>query len=892
MSNEPGILPEPIPFGKYYLLERISVGGMAEIYKAKAFGVEGFERLLAVKKILSSIAEDESFIEMFIDEAKIAGKLNHPNIAQIYDLGKVDGSYYIALEYISGKDMKTIFERARRVGEEVDIPQVCHVAMKVCEGLEHAHNKTDSQGRDLDIVHRDISPQNILLSYEGEVKIIDFGIAKAQGKTSQTQVGVLKGKFSYMSPEQVRGLHVDHRSDIFSLGIVLYEMLTLERLFLGESDFDTLEKIRKVEMSPPSLYNPNIPKELEDIVLKALAQNPDDRFQSTRELGEALERFMRNQDHYYKNTDLAEFMKDAFQEDLEFEQKKLEYYQSLDLEPPDETGDNDEQGGDEAGLVWDEEEMETQIFDNEPSVGSTPSRQSGSQPAPAAAQSGAGSGSNAPAPADSRESGAVEVVGPDNKVDTIGPEDEVGPVDEEDGDAPTVEYNRWSVEEQLEDMGANVDESSATEQRPSRRDESTSEVVGPGGQSTGAQSAVERRSSGASSRLLVIGGTAAMIMAGALAVAWFVLWGTDAAELEIAPERPSNVQVYLDGEKVHEGETPVILEADPGTTSIAVKKEGYKSFNQTIELESGRTYELREPLKKLETGTSKIFVESTPPGGQVKVDGDAVKDPTPVTVEELAEGSHRVVVSKEGYADYEEEVELERGEERELEVELRPKEVTLTVKSDPDDADFTILGEEGDAVESGETPETVEGLDGGASYRVEFARSGYEDAETEFEPGADEEATVDVELERETRRVAGAQGSSSTSGTTTGGTSGSGSGDTTGSSLGGTSETNSSGTGEGGTSGSSSGSGSSGGSGSGGEEQPTGKATLKINSVPVARVHIDGKDTGQRTPLLNYEVEAGKHEIQFINEEFGLRKTRYVNVKPGDTKKIIVRAKE
>ncbi|MFB6350541.1 MAG: serine/threonine protein kinase, partial [Bradymonadaceae bacterium] len=163
MSNEPGILPEPIPFGKYYLLERISVGGMAEIYKAKAFGVEGFERLLAVKKILGSIAEDESFIEMFIDEAKIAGQLNHPNIAQIFDLGKEDGSYYIALEYISGKDMKTIFERARRVGEEVNIPQVCHVVMKVCEGLQHTHEKQDSQGRDLNIVHRDISPQNILI---------------------------------------------------------------------------------------------------------------------------------------------------------------------------------------------------------------------------------------------------------------------------------------------------------------------------------------------------------------------------------------------------------------------------------------------------------------------------------------------------------------------------------------------------------------------------------------------------------------------------------------------------------------------------------------------------------------------------------------------------------
>src|SRR5699024_3264158 len=140
------------------------------------------------------------------------------NIAQIFDLGKVDGSYFIAMEYISGKDIKTLFERARRIGEKVDIPQVCYIIMKVCEGLAYAHEKKDSKGKPLNIVHRDISPQNVLLSYEGEVKIIDFGIAKASGKQSQTEVGILKGKFSYMSPEQVRGLHVDHRSDIFSLG--------------------------------------------------------------------------------------------------------------------------------------------------------------------------------------------------------------------------------------------------------------------------------------------------------------------------------------------------------------------------------------------------------------------------------------------------------------------------------------------------------------------------------------------------------------------------------------------------------------------------------------------------------------------------------------------------
>jgi len=870
MSDEPGILPEPIPFGTYYLLERISVGGMAEIYKAKAFGVEGFERLLAVKKILSSIAEDESFIEMFIDEAKIAGQLNHPNIAQIYDLGKVDGSYYIALEYISGKDMKTIFERARRVGEEVDIPQVCHVAMKVCEGLAHAHGKTDSQGRDLEIVHRDISPQNILISYEGEVKIIDFGIAKAQGKTSQTQVGVLKGKFSYMSPEQVRGLHVDHRSDIFSLGIVLYEMLTLERLFLGESDFDTLEKIRKVEMSPPSLYNPNIPEQLEDIVLKALARNPDERYQSASELAEALERFMRDEGYYYKNTDLAAFMKEAFREDLEFERKKLEYYQGLDLEQPDERSEEENPEADEGGLVWDEEEMETQIFDDQHGGGGGSRPNPGdSQPAPAArAEGGAGAGSGVqPAANDGRSSGAVEVVGPDNQVDTIGPDNEVEPVEEPDGRSATVEYDRWAVEEGMEQLESGAEEEAVGEQPSS-----------PGAEPrpSGPEAPVEGRREGAGSRFWVVGGTAAAIMFGALTVAWFAFLGEQTAEIEFSTT-PEEVRVLLDGKQVFEGKTPTTVEARPGPTEIAVERDGYEPFQRTKDLKAGNTYQLSTSLEEKSDGSGELFVSSEPPGASVEVDGSSVEDPTPVTITDLSAGAHRVVVSKEGYLDGEEEFDLDEGEERDLEIRLRPEEVDLAVKSSPEGAEFTVYDEEDEEVAEGETPETVEGLAGDATYRIAFERSGYEDAEETFEPGHEREATVDVSLTRE--RARGSRTVARTRGSSGGGSTGREEED-----RGSTPSAQ----------------GESSGDSRGAEEsapepqpdpEPTGKATLQINSRPVAKVFIDGKDTGQRTPLLNYEVEAGKHEILFVNEDFGLERTKYVHVKPGETEKVIVQAK-
>src|SRR5688572_12237205 len=177
------VLKTPIPFGKYYLLDRINVGGMAEVFQAKAFGLEGFERIVAVKRILASIAEDKEFISMFIDEAKIAVQLNHANICQVFDLGKVSEAYFIAMEYVSGQDLRAIFDRCKQRMPDgapvMPIAQSCFIVMKVCEGLDYAHNKKDAVGNDLRLVHRDVSPQNILISYEGEVKLIDFGIAKA-----------------------------------------------------------------------------------------------------------------------------------------------------------------------------------------------------------------------------------------------------------------------------------------------------------------------------------------------------------------------------------------------------------------------------------------------------------------------------------------------------------------------------------------------------------------------------------------------------------------------------------------------------------------------------------------------------------------------------------------
>src|SRR5262245_31564355 len=302
---------------------------MAEVFRAKAYGVEGFERLVAVKRILPNIAEDQEFITMFIDEAKIAVQLNHANIAQIFDLGVVDGSYFIALEHVFGRDLRAIFERCRQRGEPMPVAQACFCIMKMCEGLDYAHNKRDAAGREMNLVHRDVSPQNVLVSFEGEVKIIDFGIAKAAGKVGKTQAGILKGKFGYMSPEQVQGLEIDRRSDVFGVGICLYELLTGERLFIAESDFATLEKVRSVDVMPPSTYNRRIPEELEQIVMRSLARDREQRYQSALQLHDELQSFMHTSGNMFSRKDLSGYMHRVFAEEIDKESARDQEYAQL-----------------------------------------------------------------------------------------------------------------------------------------------------------------------------------------------------------------------------------------------------------------------------------------------------------------------------------------------------------------------------------------------------------------------------------------------------------------------------------------------------------------------------------------------------------------------------------
>ncbi len=324
------------------MLERLAIGGMAEVWLAKAMGAAGFEKVVAVKRILPNIAEDNEFITMFQDEARIAGQLAHANVAQILELGKISQSYFISMEYVPGVDVRTLWERVRTRGG-FPLSLACYIVSRICEGLDYAHRRKDARGKPLGIIHRDVSPQNILCSYDGDVKIIDFGIAKAASRSTRTQTGILKGKFAYMAPEQARGQAMDHRADIFAIGVILHELITGERLFRADSDFSLLEKVRKAEVQTPRAVRPDTPAELEKVVMRALAARPEDRYPYASNMQADLERFMVANRRNSRREDLAQFVRDHFPENHKAEQARQKAAQEAAL-PQELTGENSAPG--------------------------------------------------------------------------------------------------------------------------------------------------------------------------------------------------------------------------------------------------------------------------------------------------------------------------------------------------------------------------------------------------------------------------------------------------------------------------------------------------------------------------------------------------------------------
>lgn len=311
-------------FGRYYLVDQIATGGMAEIFKAKTFGHGGFENVVVIKKILSHISENPQFVRMFMDEARITARLQHANIIRIYDFGKFDKNYFITMECVEGKDVKMVLRKLAERRKLIPREFAVYIAMEAAKGLDYAHKHETNKGTALKIVHRDVSPSNILVSYNGEIKVADFGIVQAENLAEDTDHGMLKGKFEYMSPEQASGRDLDRRSDIFSLGIILWEMLTGRRLFKTDSEIKTLEKIKSGDFEPPSSVNHTVPARLDEIVMRALAVNPDDRYADARDLHADLLDFLYPSPPDVTQQSLSHFMRDLFAEEVREERQRME----------------------------------------------------------------------------------------------------------------------------------------------------------------------------------------------------------------------------------------------------------------------------------------------------------------------------------------------------------------------------------------------------------------------------------------------------------------------------------------------------------------------------------------------------------------------------------------
>lgn len=308
---------------------------MAEIYLAKMAGSDGFSKLVVVKRLLADLAKDKEYVQMFLDEARINARLNHSNIVQVLELGEVDGQYFIAMEYVSGLSVAQVGKLStQRLGE---VPQniACGILLQACAGLHHAHETKLSDSDEVGIIHRDVSPQNLLLTYEGFVKVVDFGIAKAEGRETRTQAGMVKGKFAYMSPEQCTGQKVDRRTDVFALGVILFELCTSRRLFKRATPIETYEAIQKGEVPDPCSVSAQISRQVADVILKALARNKDERYLTAEAMQEALELAMRRSGLKGRPLDLSRFLESNFQAEIKEQEDLIRRIAAGELAQPE-----------------------------------------------------------------------------------------------------------------------------------------------------------------------------------------------------------------------------------------------------------------------------------------------------------------------------------------------------------------------------------------------------------------------------------------------------------------------------------------------------------------------------------------------------------------------------
>ncbi len=296
---------------RYRVVDRLEAGGMAEVFRGEALSVQGFKKQVAIKRVLPHLAQNKNFMAMFLDEARLGARLNHANIVTVFDIGAADNTYFIVMEFVDGCNLKAVIEHFRQMGRRLPVKESVYLCMETSRGLHYAHEIVDDDGNLLNIVHRDISPPNILLSKRGEIKVTDFGLAKATTQLEKTDPGVVKGKFSYLSPEAAMGEPVDARADIFALGIVLWELLASRRLFLGETDYQTVKLVQQAKVPSLTRLNPEVDSELDQLVMRALARDPAERYQTAREFSDSLAGYLFSRQLKVTSYDIANMVKEV-----------------------------------------------------------------------------------------------------------------------------------------------------------------------------------------------------------------------------------------------------------------------------------------------------------------------------------------------------------------------------------------------------------------------------------------------------------------------------------------------------------------------------------------------------------------------------------------------------
>ncbi len=306
----------PSKIGRYELCFELASGGMASVHLARVEGNPGYQKLVALKRIHPHLACEREYLEMFLDEARIASRITHSNVCSVFDFGEADGEYFIAMEYLVGEPLSRVHRRVLADVDQRNSPllpmRMARVIAQACEGLHAAHELADAEGESLHVVHRDVSAENLFVTYDGATQVVDFGIAHARQRVHNSEAGQVKGTFPYMAPEQMTSAVVDRRVDIWALGAVLWELLTLRKLFLRETDVNTMYAVLSGEIQPPSAYRSEVSADLDEIVLKALQRSPDERWQSAREMGKALRRYLAKQDELIGPAEIADWMRQLF----------------------------------------------------------------------------------------------------------------------------------------------------------------------------------------------------------------------------------------------------------------------------------------------------------------------------------------------------------------------------------------------------------------------------------------------------------------------------------------------------------------------------------------------------------------------------------------------------